>query len=237
MKSRIQTMLVLVVVSVSSAGLSYAQSGGGTVNFVNSTATSVTNGLTSNPVSGADEVQAALYWAPSALTNFVQIGASVAVGYPLQGIYAGGTRTTTNTPGGGTGWFRVRAWGGGFTNYEEALAHPGVLVGESAILQATTGNPEGSPPTPPASLLGSGLQSFTLTATPLPPPVIRNAVIKSPGDFQLCIVSMPGREVAVQTSTNLLNWVSLGSFYNIPGEICLSIPATNTISYFRVIQF
>src|SRR5881409_125566 len=88
------------------------------------------------------------------------------VGVPLPGLFAGGTRVAGSlTPGGATGQFQVKAWGGGFARYELAAQAGGsVLVGESAIIQSPTGNPGAGPPTPPASLVANGLQSLTLVA-------------------------------------------------------------------------
>jgi hypothetical protein len=140
-----------------------AQSSGGTVNFCNKQSAKVLNGKTAGSVTSNDNVQAALYWAALGSTNFIQIGSTTTVGTPLDGLFAGGTRPTGPASlGGSTAQFQVRAWGGGYSTYEQALQNYGVLVGTSAIIQAPTGNPDGDPPTPPVSLTASGLQGFTL---------------------------------------------------------------------------
>jgi hypothetical protein len=140
-----------------------AQPSGGTVNFGNDNTAKVINGPTGNPVASSNNVQAALYWAPLDSTNFLQIGAAISVGVPLDGLFAGGTRTTDpGSPGGSSAQFQVRAWGGGYATYEEAAQHYGVLIGTSAIIPLTTGNPDGDPPTPPPSLVANGLQSFAV---------------------------------------------------------------------------
>lgn len=171
MKSQIsgllqQAILVAACLMIANRRL-YAQ---GSVNFCNNGSTLVSNSATVLPVSAADEISAALYWSPVGVSNFVQIGSIVAVGTPLSGLFAAGKRLTgTATPGGATGQFQVRAWGGGYASYELALqAGPGVLLGQSAILQIVTGNSTALPPTPPVSLLSGGLQSFTLTPSVTP---------------------------------------------------------------------
>src|SRR5437899_2265202 len=127
-----------------------AQAAGGTVTLANNSSSKVINGQTTNPVTTNDSIQAALYWAPPGSSNFVQIGASAIVGIPLPGLFAGGTRTTgTGTSGGGSAQFQVRAWSGGYSTYEQAVQHGGVLIGQSAIIQILTGNPDAVPPTPP----------------------------------------------------------------------------------------
>jgi hypothetical protein len=171
-----------------------AQIGGGTVNFVNSTDTAVTNGQTGNPVTRSEGIRAALYWAPLGSNNFIQIGAAVAnVGFPLPGVFAGGTRRTgSETHGGTAARFQVRAWGGGFATYEEALSSDGVLIGQSSIFESPTGDRIGSrpalPPTPPASLLAAGLSGFTVTNHFVPPPPV---IVQQPQNR----VAAPGSSV------------------------------------------
>ena len=117
MNSRIKQLFGIATFTLVVAAAGHAQTGGGTVSFVNSSSTKLINSLTGNPVTAADNVVAALYWAPVGSNTFVQLGAPMAVGIPLPGLYAGGTRTTgAATPGGSTGQFRVRAWSGGFAS-------------------------------------------------------------------------------------------------------------------------
>ncbi len=139
--------------------------GQGSVIFCNSSSTLVSNSVTGRPVAATDGVMAALYWSPVGTSNFVQIGSVTMVGIPLAGLIAAGTRVTgAATSGGATGQFQVRAWGGGYASYEQAVqAGAGVLLGQSTTLQISTGNPAGLPPTPAASLRSGGLQSFTVT--------------------------------------------------------------------------
>jgi hypothetical protein len=144
--------------------------GQGSLIFCNNSSTLVGNSVTSQPVTTTDGVKAVLYWSPVGTSNFVQIGPVTTVGTPLAGLFAAGTRLTgATTSGGATGQFQVRAWGGGYASYELAVqAGTGVLLGQSAVLQISTGNPTSVPPTPAASLLSGGLQSFTVTPAVAP---------------------------------------------------------------------
>ena len=141
----------------------------GTVTFGNTSSTLVTNAQTGVPVTTADNVQTALYWSSPDQTTLVQIGASVPVGAPGQGLFFGGTRTTgPNTPA-GTAKFQVKAWAGGYPNYEAAATNAGVLLGQSPVFTNPTGDPNSSPPFPPPyPLLTSGLQGFSLAPNVLP---------------------------------------------------------------------
>ena len=149
-----------------------AQPSAGTVTFANNSASKLINGQIGSPINTNDHVQAALYWAPTESAGFVQIGAAVAVGVPLPGLFAGGTRTTGSaSPGGTVAQFQVKAWSGGYATYEQAQLNHGVLLGQSAVLQVATGNPSGAAPTPPGSLVAGGLQVITLYASnPCDPP-------------------------------------------------------------------
>src|SRR5438105_11176642 len=95
-----------------------------------------------------------LNWSPNGSNNFVQLGAAAAVGNPVPGIVADGTRVTgLETTGGTIAQFQIRAWGGGFATFEQAVTNgSGNLIGQSQIISAKTGNPGGVPPTPPTSL-------------------------------------------------------------------------------------
>ena len=153
--------MVLVSLSV------YAQ---GTVNFVNTTGSRVTDATTGNTtVPGSAGIVAALYWAPlSDPDNFTQIGtpAGVGVGQP-PGIYNGGPRTTgAATPGGANARFQVRAWEVAYgATYEAAIAAPNMSGrpakrGSSNIIEVKTGNPANVPPDAPGAL--TGLQGFAV---------------------------------------------------------------------------
>jgi hypothetical protein len=141
-------LLILVTAGVSSV----VGQTGGTVNFANDNSCLVTNGQTGAAITGAQNVQAGLYWAPTNSSSFTLLAGTAPVGTPLPGIFVGGTRTNgPGTPGGAVGQFQVRAWAGGHATYEAAAAINGTLVGTSAVLQVITGNPNGTPPTPPGS--------------------------------------------------------------------------------------
>jgi hypothetical protein len=133
--------------------------GGGTITFGNNTSSLVNNGVATRPVTLEDGIQAALYGGNDS-TNLSLIGAPVMVGIPVNGIFAGGTRTAPDIAGNTSAWFQVRAWSGGFATYEQAAQYPGVLLGQSAVIRVTTGDEAGAPPTPPGPL--AGLATFSL---------------------------------------------------------------------------
>lgn len=153
---------LLILLAVSLFGIN-AVAAPGTVSFANHNGSKIIDGNTGNPITAPSGVRVALYWSPLSSNNFVQIGFTTNVGVPVPGIFAGGTRTCgDSTPGGTAGQFQVRAWSGGFATYEQALATPGVLIGQSATVQVLTSDPAGDPPMAPASLLSGGLQGFAL---------------------------------------------------------------------------
>ena len=157
---RILFRLCLVGIVIAGPFELCAQTGVGTITFANNSSSKLINGQTGNPVATSDLVQAALYWAPVGSNLFTQVGAATSVGVPLPGLFAGGTRSVRTNSGGATAQFQIKAWGGGYATYEQALQQAGVLVGQSSVLQLPTGNPAAAPPTPPVPLVG--LQGFTL---------------------------------------------------------------------------
>jgi hypothetical protein len=155
--------LILIATAMLTALGAYAQ---GTVNFANNATTLVIDSRDGMPVTSADGIRAALYWAPlSDPGNFTQLGASVLVqaipNAAFLGIYNGGARTTGDaTAAGGAAWFEVRAWSMAFADYAAALAGSG-LAGNSGAFMVTTGG-GGTPPAPAANLVGNGLQGFSV---------------------------------------------------------------------------
>lgn len=146
-----------------------SSAGDRTVTFANHGSSKIINGQTAAPVNSGENVKVALYWAPLGTKDFVQAGDAANVGVPVDGVFAGGTRAV------GSGWsgehrvlLRVRAWGGGLATYEQALQTPGVLVGQSLVFAAVTGDPEADPPIAAGSILAGGFEGFTLmTNAPL----------------------------------------------------------------------
>src|ERR1039457_1571073 len=116
---------------------------------------------------------ASLSFAP--LKRIAQVGALAAVAVVLA------VTNAAAQPGGTSAKFQVRAWSGGYATYEKALPHAGILIGQSAVIVNPTGDPWGSPPAPPVSLLAGGLASFTLTtnAGPAQPPTLTCASNKT----------------------------------------------------------
>ncbi len=140
------------------------QVGAGTINFANHASSSIVNGQTGYPVTAADGIRVALYWAPIGSSDFAQI-AVTNVGYPVAGVFAGGVQLAgASIHGGGRVQFQLWAWGGSFSSFEEASLVPGVLTGKSDVFEAVTGSPEGDPPVPAGSLVAGGFRGFTLTA-------------------------------------------------------------------------
>lgn len=148
---------------------------GGTVNFGNNSSNRIVNAHTAAAVDATANVKAALYWSPLETNSFVQISSAVTVGVPVAGIFIGGTCTTGDaTPGGASAKFQVRAWEGEYLTYEEAVLHPDVLVGQSAVFVNPTGNSGGAPPAPPESLLAGGFTGFAISSNVIvsQPPVL-----------------------------------------------------------------
>ena len=218
----------------------YAQTGG-TVNFANDSTCKIIDGQTVNPATG---VKAALYWATMSSSDFTQIGDPVIVGVPLPGIFSGGTRTNgLATPGGATGKFQVRAWGGSYATYEAAALVSGVLIGQSAVITIQTGNPDGAPPTPPESLVAGGLTGFTLipnspsatgptNAPPQLTEVLRNLVT---GFAQIKGQGASNVTYGIDAATNLnapIYWQRIGS-NTANGSGIFQFTDTNTAAYPR----
>lgn len=139
------------------------------VHFGNNSSSLVYNGWTGLPVTSADGVKAALYFAPPYSSVFQMVGGAVDVGTPVPGAVTGGTREIVFQPD-TTIRVQVRAWFGGHPSYEAAQAS-GAWVGQSPIVEMTTGG-GGAPPTIPTSLTANGLQGFLVPHFLTPPPSI-----------------------------------------------------------------
>jgi len=155
--------------------------GQGTVNFANSAATAVTNGIAGGRVAAGTVFKVALYYLPGDLsaptTADFDNGTIIATsGFFAAGLYNAGVQTApTPAPGGGNGWFQVRAWETAFgATYAAAVANTTpqggrlALVGTSNILRISAlGNPN-PPATAAAALTANGLQTFTVNPVPEP---------------------------------------------------------------------
>ena len=137
------------------------------VHFGNNSSSLVYSGGTGLPVTSADGVKAALYFAPPYSSVYQMAGGAVDVGTPVPGAITGGTREIVFQPG-TTIHVQVRAWFGGHASYEAAQA-AGAWVGQSPTIEMTTGG-GGAPPTIPTSLTANGLQSFLVPHFLTPPP-------------------------------------------------------------------
>jgi hypothetical protein len=195
------------------------------------------NGSTGNPVTAADGIRAALYWAPAGSTNFVQIGAVVNVGVVLPGIFAGGTCTTgPDTTGGTMGQFQVRAWGGGYATYEQAAVYNG-LIGESGILQVKTGNPAGAPPTPPGSLVANGLATNYVNinvAGESTPPTLQ--ILRTNGTVQLLWPASAGNFQLQSADNPAAGWSADNSLVQTNGaNAAATVLSTSQQKYYRLL--
>jgi hypothetical protein len=188
----------------------------GTIDFMNSSLSLITNGLTGLPVTGPDRIRVALYYAPDGTTNhsdFIQLGASTSVGLipPIPGRFIAGTRTTPDTTCGGCyALVQVRAYEATYGNtYEEALAAAPIdgrpaLTGLSAVLRTSTGFDF----FPPVRLSVAGLVPFTVYAGPQPPTLSIAAVAVrepsmgiTPAQFVVRLEPPSTQEVAVAFAT------------------------------------
>ena len=71
--------------------------------------------------------------------------------------------------------FQVRVWETAYGNSYEAVLANGTqqdgrlgLAGKSNVMRISTGNPSGTPPSIPSSLVANGLQAFTVDVVPEP---------------------------------------------------------------------
>jgi hypothetical protein len=210
----------------------------GTVTFANEDSSKVMLGTNARPATLADNLLAALYWAPMGSNNFTQLGDAVRVGTPGPGLFFGGTRLTgPGTPGGDPAQFQVRIWDAQYPSFEQALLQPGARVGRSGVLTNPTGNPAASPPfPPPCSLMIGGLSGAVVAsggaipgdfngdgivdATELnavllgywahsPQLVLTNATKLSDGRFQFALTNLNALNFTVLVSTNMVDWTRL----------------------------
>ncbi len=219
----------------------------GTVNFLNSQSTRITNCSNGAPVGSEQGIRAALYYAPDGVTDeraFVPVGASVAV---MAGIFSGGSRTIPTPVPGGWVMIQIRAFEAAYgSTYEEAYAAPlrngrYALTGKSNILRVDTGNQGSTPPEPPTSLVNSGLQGFCVASRPLPfPQITISDALVFEGDsgttnaiFEVTLIGGSNQVVTVDYST-ADNSATAGSDYTAtsgtlvfnPGESNKTIAVT-----------
>lgn len=140
----------------------YAQ---GTINFANVAGQEITNRVTSARIPTASGFVVGMYYGiagTAADSSLVLIGTGNVT--PTPGRFVLGTVTTPNTTAPGAACvIQIRAWSGGFANYDLALAAAQVdgvtVTGKSALFNVTTGNPN-PPATTPGSL--SAMAPFTV---------------------------------------------------------------------------
>jgi hypothetical protein len=127
----------------------------GTINFVNSTGTKVTNSIGNSAVPlNSPNFIAGLYWgAEGTPTNSLALIATTTTWSPFSGVFSGGT-VAFPVAGGTRITVQIRAWSSGFATYELAKQSidPAVVSGVGIAQLITLGN-GGSPATPAASLV------------------------------------------------------------------------------------
>jgi len=153
----------------------------GTVQSANGVASLVTNSLTGAAAIAGTTFKVAIYYLPDQASapptaefdaNGMMLGSAVNMG-PVAGRYSTGTRSTpTSTAPGGPAWFQIRSWESSFgATYADAvnnLTPQGgrfALVGTSAIIRVTSGDPTSTPPGTPGSIVVPG---FILAPVPEP---------------------------------------------------------------------
>jgi len=145
----------------------------GTIDFKNSTATSVMlqNADTTVVKAPINAYAVGLWWAPAGTTDeaaFTFLAGSTTKIFPAAGIFSGGTKTIAAPFVGGTAIAaQVRGWDFSLADYGSALA-AGKATGKSTIFAMTTGAPNGSPPTNPQGFLGVGQFTGLTLAVPEP---------------------------------------------------------------------
>jgi hypothetical protein len=156
------------------------------------------NGFTPAPAGTTFSV--ALYFAPPDQFNtaaqpdpstMTQLGSAAFLVAP--GIYDAGTRTANVSPPGGMGWFQARAWQTAYGGtYEQALANGASLIGVSAIIEISTGDP--TPPATNAALL-TGIGAISFFVDPQPPcvPEPSAALLCLLGGISLCLLPQKNR--------------------------------------------
>lgn len=181
--------LILAIAAVTTL-TAYGQ---GTIGFGNSSTTTVKV----DGVNAGNTVKVQLFYAPNtatlgSLTGTVTGGAYEFVGLGTgwagsatpssiltAGIFAKTTKTTgSEVAGGATAYLQVRGWTGGYADWNAAYA--AVLSGADVKVGWTvtpwlngTGNPGGTPASPPVDMIlgASGFNGLNLTAlTPIPEP-------------------------------------------------------------------
>ncbi len=150
--------------------------GQGQVNFANNNATRIwadrdangtTNGADTLLAAGPNS-QVAIYGATGSgqPVGSLVIQTTAITNLLTPGFFLGGVRTLSLPTGPAT--LQVRAWTGSFPNYEAAaaaaVADPSIFIGMSNPLNVTLT----TPPSPPPTLLGSGLNQFNVAPVPEP---------------------------------------------------------------------
>ena len=203
----------------------YAQ---GTVRFANFDAATglnapvfINDGTT--PLSGSNYT-AALLAGPTE-TNLQLVATTPFLSGSQAGYFNGGVQSITNVTGGGVASILIEVWNSAVFSsfaYAKASNTPNAWGWSDPPFSITTGNPAGTPATPPAVL--TLLTTFFLDSFLDVRPVIHQSHNPISGTV---ILSFTGK---LQTSTNLINWT------NVAGNSPQAFPADQAQQYFRASQ-
>jgi hypothetical protein len=151
LKTRFPTLFIAVVPL-----LAFGQ---GTINFINVNSGSGLN----SPVFLNDGTKVSGPGVTAELlagTSFADLRSVATTGFltgAAAGYFNGGVISIPGVPGGGIGFFQVRAWSTAAGSFEAAEANYRVyLSGQSSIWSQPTGDLSAVPPTPPPALTGLG---------------------------------------------------------------------------------
>lgn len=190
------------------------QSQGGTITLANDSSSLIVNGFTGAPVCEADGFQVALFCAPTNSGTFTQVGDAITAGWPVPGVFVGGTRIANGCcDGGAVGQFQVRAWPKSFSTYDDAACH-GAAVGASAVMLLQTGNADAVPVVPSPALTANGLEGFTIVATN------QLSITCLDGHTEIAFSGAPGQSYVIQSAPSIN-----GPWCDLSGQITMGANA------------
>ena len=146
----------------------------GTISFANSPGQEITNCNTGLKIPTGSGYVIGMYYGVAGTVDDSSLVLLATTGVaPVAGRFVGGTVTTpAATAPGGTCVIQIRAWSGGFANYDLAYAAASVdgttVIGKSSRFNVTTGNPNPPVFTPAAPL--TGLLPFQVGSFCMPEP-------------------------------------------------------------------
>jgi hypothetical protein len=203
----------------SGSGLNVSVPGGGTLNFQNSSTGLVyyPNGTETVPT-GAGFV-AALY-AGTNSDGLLPVGGTAV--FVVPGRFLGGTRSVPLIAPGQQAQIQVRVWNSTVAaTYEEAVALGG-QHGASSVFSVTLGGGIMPPPSlstmPSFSLTaGTGVAARRKILSANPASVMLSSFNRSGGAYSFILTGTPGATLAIEVSTDLVNWTVADYVINSSG--------------------